>query len=376
MSNEVLTPNAAGVQSAVDKPDNIAVGMYALQRRAARSVTTGEPKISSQVINVKAQEPLPEDNTDNGNAQADPIVQEETNAETQNERDVETQMEADVLSKEVDLDSMSEQELRELADKLGSRAVARFGELTAKRKHAEEQLTALRQELAARNDKSPLDTPKIENNPFSDIDSVEKLQGKAKEIDEAIEWAEDILWNNDHMAADDAVTEVDGKEITKSQVRRVLRDAQKARKDYLPAQLSEVKAREQRSFTKQQFVEAINKELHWMSGEDNDVRKQYEILKSSPILKKATEAVPELEPYMEYMVAHAANSIYARKPIVDKQSTRINPPTLQVSTSAQGEQPETRGLKAVKDIQQRFSSSGATQDFVALRALQLSKRKN
>jgi hypothetical protein len=59
-------------------------------------------------------------------------------------------MEADVLSKEVDLDSMSEQELRELADKLGSRAVARFGELTAKRKHAEEQLTALRQELAAR----------------------------------------------------------------------------------------------------------------------------------------------------------------------------------------------------------------------------------
>jgi hypothetical protein len=282
MSNEVLTPNAAGVQSAVDKPDNIAVGMYALQRRAARSVTTGEPKISSQVINVKAQEPLPEDNTDNGNAQADPIVQEETNAETQNEREVDTQMEADVLSKEVDLDSMSEQELRELADKLGSRAVARFGELTAKRKHAEEQLTALRQELAARNDKGPLDNPKIENNPFSDIDSVEKLQGKAKEIDEAIEWAEDILWNNDHMAADDAVAEVDGKEITKSQVRRVLRDAQKARKDYLPAQLSEVKAREQRSFTKQQFVEAINKELHWMSGEDNDVRKQYEILKSSP----------------------------------------------------------------------------------------------
>jgi hypothetical protein len=106
MSNEVLTPNAAGVQSAVDKPDNIAVGMYALQRRAARSVTTGEPKISSQVINVKAQEPLPEDNTDNGNAQADPIVQEETNAETQNEREVDTQMEADVLSKEVDLDSM------------------------------------------------------------------------------------------------------------------------------------------------------------------------------------------------------------------------------------------------------------------------------
>ena len=272
---------------------------------------------------------------------------------------------------------MSEAELRELADKLGSRAVARFGELTAKRKQAEEQLNALKQELANReSQKNPLETKRIENNPFADIDSVEKLQGKASEIDEAIEWAEDVLWTNEHLAADDIVATVDGKEITKAQVRKVMRDAQKARKDFLPAQLSELQARQQRAAAKQQLSEAIRTELDWMQGEDNDTRKQFEILRESPLLKQAIKAVPDLEPYMEYMVAHAANSIYGRKPVNEtRPSARINPPSIQVSSSAQSEQPEPRAAKAVKDIQQRFSTSGATQDFIALRALQHSKRK-
>ena len=39
-------------------------------------------------------------------------------------------------------------ELRELADKLGSRAVARFGELTAKRKAAEEKLQQIEARLS------------------------------------------------------------------------------------------------------------------------------------------------------------------------------------------------------------------------------------
>jgi hypothetical protein len=192
---------------------------------------------------------------------------------------------------------MSEQDLRELAEKLGSRAVARYGELTAKRRQAEEQLNALKQELVKRDtQKDPLETKKIENNPFGDIDTVEKLQAKAKEVDEAIEWAEDILWHNEHLGAEDIVATIDGKDYTKAQVRKVMRDSQKARKDFLPAQLAEVNARQNRVAVKQQFSEAIKTELNWMQGDDNDVRKQYEILKESPLLKKAMESVPDLEP--------------------------------------------------------------------------------
>ena len=42
---------------------------------------------------------------------------------------------------------MSEEELQELSEKLGSKAVARFGALTAKRKAAEERLAVLEAEL-------------------------------------------------------------------------------------------------------------------------------------------------------------------------------------------------------------------------------------
>jgi hypothetical protein len=353
--------------------------MYALRRRGGKAEVQGEPKISTEVINVKPAEPQPKaEQEDKQVEETQPESQNYTQAETVTENEPVSQEEADVLSKkEIDLESMSEAELRELADKLGSRAVARFGELTAKRKQAEEQLNALKQELANReSQKNPLETKRIENNPFADIDSVEKLQGKAREIDEAIEWAEDVLWTNEHLAADDIVATVDGKEITKAQVRKVMRDAQKARKDFLPAQLSELQARQQRAAAKQQLSEAIRTELDWMQGEDNDTRRQFEILRESPLLKQAIKAVPDLEPYMEYMVAHAANSIYGRKPVNEtRPSARINPPSIQVSSSAQSEQPEPRAAKAVKDIQQRFSTSGATQDFIALRALQHSKRK-
>lgn len=376
MSNEVLTPNAAGEKSAVENSDNLAFGMYALRRRGGKAEAEA-PAPAEVKPEAKPAEPQPVAEQEDNQAETQPESQNETQAETVTENEPESKQGANVLSKNIDLESMSEDELRELAEALGSRAVARFGEITAKRRQAEEELNALKQELAKReSQKNPLDSKPIENNPFSDIDSVEKLQAKTREIDEAIEWADEVLWSNEHLAADDVVATIDGKEVTKAQVRKVMRDAQKARKDYLPAQLAELQARQQRSAVKNQLTEAARTELDWMQGEDNDTRKQFEILRESPLLKKAIKAVPDLEPYMEYMVAHATNSIYGRKPVNEpRQSARINPPSMRVSSAAQSEQPEPRAAKAVKEVQQRFSTSGATQDFVALRTLQLSKRK-
>ena len=59
------------------------------------------------------------------------VETDETSEEEPQEEEPES--EDDVLS-QIELDDMSDEELRELSDKLGSRAVARFGELTAKRR--------------------------------------------------------------------------------------------------------------------------------------------------------------------------------------------------------------------------------------------------
>jgi len=96
----------------------------------------------------------------------------------------------DVLS-QLDLDDMSEEDLRELSEKLGSRAVARFGELTAKRKAAEAKLKEMEARLRTKN---PLETQEVADNPYESINTVQGLQEKAKEVAEVIEWAEETLY--------------------------------------------------------------------------------------------------------------------------------------------------------------------------------------
>ena len=87
----------------------------------------------------------------------------------------------------------------------------------------------------------PLKAKRDVPNPFADLATVEELQNKAQEIDAVIEEAEELLWNNEHMAADDVIATFEGKEFTKSQVRAILRQNQKARKDHLPSRLAKFK---------------------------------------------------------------------------------------------------------------------------------------
>ena len=75
----------------------------------------------------------------------------------------ETQSEETVLS-QLDIDNLSEAELKELSEKLGSRAVARFGEMTARRKAAEERVSQLEASLKDQSEQ-PF-TREVKNNPF------------------------------------------------------------------------------------------------------------------------------------------------------------------------------------------------------------------
>jgi hypothetical protein len=280
----------------------------------------------------------------------------------------------DVLSKLPDLGELSENEINELAQKLNSRAVARYGELTAKRKQAEEQIAALQAELAKRSQGDPLSTPKVENNPFAEIKELPALQAKAKEIDEVIEWAEDQLFNNDHLGHDDVIAEVNGKEMTKAQVRAALSNARKARNKFLPAQLAEVQAQEARVHQRKAFEDKARQELNWLDGEDNDTRKQYEAIMNDPRLRDLEKAAPDIAPQLPYILAHAANSIYGRKLITETPKPKLTPPSTLTGNAAQSERPEARKSKEAEEVRKRFYETGSAKDFVALRALQLSKR--
>ena len=360
MTEEIATADAEAGKISVDK-SNISVTDFAQRRIGELAPGTEQPqeKETEEVIEQETEEVL-EESVDTEEAEAS-----EESPESE-----------DVLS-QLDLDDMSEEDLRELADKLGSRAVARFGELTAKRKAAEEKLTQL--EARLKEKPNPLETKKVENNPYGNLDTVEKLQQKAAEVDQVIEWAEDLIFESDGYGADDVVTEVEGKEWTKKDVRQSLLRARKAQKTFLPDQLSKVQLRAEGEVLTKQFDTQAKQELSWLEGEDNDLRRQFEATvgderfkKLKSVLKRET---PDIAAQLDYWFAHATNSIHGRKLVGStKKAPTLNPPKTGNPASAQSEKGMGRTAKALKELEARFKETGNAKDFANLRRLKMSNR--
>ena len=319
------------------------------------------PEVEEEVIDTVQEE-----------ASIEPTEQPKIPESEEQEEEVETNQNTDEVLSQYNLDEMSEEDLKELAEKLGSRAVARFGELTAKRKQAEEELVRLKKSMQP-NDKSFV-KDEMKDNPYNDITSIEELQNKSKEVDEVIEWAEDALFNADGYAPDDVVTEVEGKQLTKAEIRNALLNARKGKNKYLPYQLQKINFIEQSKQAKQAFQNKAIEELSWLTGEDNDIRKKYEaMINDQRFQVLENQVAPDVAAQLPYIIAHAANSIYGRREI--KQNTtgvKLNPPSVGAN-SAPSSSRAKKGAKALADLNSRFRESGDKNDFIKLRTLQLTK---
>ena len=224
MTDEIPTENSASVETAVENT-NITASDFVTRRLGSTPEPTPTEEQSTEEV---VQEEAPEVEAE--------VVEEQ--GETPAEAPAE-----DVLS-QLDLDDMSEADLRELSEKLGSRAVARFGELTAKRKAAEERVSLLEAKMQQATD--PLKAPEtVANNPFASLNTIEALQEKAEEVNSVIEWAEDTLFQADGYSPEDVVVTIDGQELTKADVRKSLLNSRKSRDKFLPSQLKTVQAKEQ-----------------------------------------------------------------------------------------------------------------------------------
>jgi len=354
MTDEIAPDIAESVKNPVD---NISPSDFAVRRLGQKDET--QEAVASEQIQETPESVVEEAET-----------QEETEQLTQQVSEESTNND---LS-QYNLDEMSEEDLRDLSDKLGSKAVARFGELTAKRKQAEEKLAELQKQLSENKD-DILNKPKaIENNPYSSLKTVEELQDKSQELNDIITWAEEALFESDGYSADDVVTEVEGKEVTKAQVRKSLLQARKARDQFLPDQLNQVQKIETSKQVKEAFAQQAEKELSWMTGDDNDTRRNYEAMLNDKRFINLQETVdPDISAQLPYIIAHAANSIYGRKLIKDTKSVNLNPPKTG-ATSAPTVSRTKKSQKALADLNSRFKNSGSKGDFISLRTAQLSKQ--
>jgi hypothetical protein len=273
----------------------------------------------------------------------------------------------DVLSK-IDLESLSDDELSALREKLIPGAEKRIHELTAKRKLAEE-------EFAAYQAQNPLDQPdEITENPFNDLETVEDLQAKFKESKQIFKWADDLLDDNGLAAPDDVIFTEGGKEFTKAQIKQAKREADEAMEMYLPDRLQSLQKVQQAAQIKTQLQEKAKADLEWMKDEDSEVYKKYSAELEGPMYQKLIETAPaEVAAYLPYVIAHAANSLYgglqsAKKEVVQEEAVqasefRTEPPKSAQPAAAAPRTKNTAKSKAIEELHKRYKKTGNPDDW-------------
>lgn len=263
------------------------------------------------------------------------------------------------------LDSLPEAEVSALAEKLRSKSLSRFGELSKEKKTLAARLAELEQE----REKGFAAKTKPENNPYANIETVEALEQEFQRVTGHVEWAEALLEDREGSHPEEVVyTDAAGKEYTKAAIKQSLRDARKAKDVFINEQYKQIKTKEQRKVQRSLVAEKAAAELPWMKGDDNDTRRQYEGLKESVKFEAIEQADPEFAVHLERILAHAANSMFngQKASATAKLTAALNPPSSPNFSGAAPQRANPNADRALKEIEERFAKTQSSNDWLAL----------
>jgi len=287
-------------------------------------------------------------------------------AETQ--PDAQTENVLSKLMKELEatpLESLPDTLVSALAEKLRSKSLSRYGELTKRAKTAEEKLAEFQQE----QEKGFAAKVKPESNPYANVETVEALEAEFQKISGHVEWAEGLLEDREGAHPEEIVyTDASGKEYTKAAIKQSLRDARKAKDVYINEQYKQLMQREQRKVLRTMASEKATEELPWMKGDDNDTRRQFDALKQSVKFDAIEQADPEFAVQLERILAHAANSMFSTQQAATKAKPRValTPPSSPSPSGAIATRANPNVDRTLRDLETRFAKSQSANDYAEL----------
>ncbi len=266
-------------------------------------------------------------------------------------------------SGEIDLLSLTTEQIQQLAKKGRSRLLQRIGELTAKNKALEE---------SARTETKPLPKaiPAAEN-PFSNLKTVEDVKAKYDELEKVAEDTDRLLEDHEDYGADDIIT-LGNKEFTKKDIRAANRNARQAMLKFLPAQAAELERANRRKEYEEEYNAAIPVEIPELANAESPLAKQYQAIIADPLIDQIRQAVPEIAPQLGYLLAHAVRSMSLKKPlktasaIVPGIAAKAKVPGIPVGTAAAKSGGNT-GRDNVKRASARFEETGSEEALIAAR---------
>lgn len=295
-------------------------------------------------------EEQPEEEVSEDEEEEVPAESEETEAEEEAEEEEE--------ESEVDLLSLTTEQIQALAKKGKSRLLQRIGELTAQKKALEEKIQSQPQVK---------EVPQ-EENPFREIQSFDDLKAKYQELERTLETTDALLEEYEDYRADDIIL-VGDKEFTKQQIRKANRNSRDALTKYLPAQQAHLQQIAQMEQLKGQYIAAAEDEVPDIKDESTPVGKQFRDLVSDPLIEKLRKQVPEIGYQIEYILAHAANSINGgtrikKQPAVGNR-LKVSPSSSPFGAGAA--KSSTSSKSKVVDAYSRFEKSGSPEEWIAAR---------
>jgi len=329
--------NPEATAEAIESVSNLSFEELVAQRTARQNP---EPESEEQ----------PEEEVTETEEEEIPTEEEETETEEEPEEEEE--------ESEIDLLSLTTEQIQSLAKKGKSRLLQRIGELTAQKKALEEKIQS----------QPEIKEVPQEQNPFREIQSFDDLKAKYKELEKTLDSTDELLEEYEDYRSEDIIL-VGDREFTKQQIRKANRNAREALTKYIPAQQAHLQQIAQMEQLKGQYIAAAEEEVPDIKDESTTVGKQFKDLVSDPLIEKLRKQVPEIGYQIEYILAHAANSINGGTRI-KKQPAVANKLKISPSSSPFGAgaaKSSTSSKTKVADAYNRFEKSGSPEEWVAAR---------
>ena len=250
-----------------------------------------------------------------------------------------------VLSKfKIDLDTLSEEEAKDLAKALNASAVKRFGRLTAQKKALLAENQELQAQAQAKDQTASTEQPDfLKDNALHNVTDVPGLTKEVENLTTLIEWTEEGLENEVDYDDDgnEFVAKEGDKTYTKADLRRIRANARKILRKDAPARQKWIA---ERTESDQHAIKTFS----FLSDGESEEYKLFMQTKDNPLYKPLVEHLPNGNFALGLMI-EGMKAIQARQ--VDSSKPKPKPKAPVASAEAGAAKPRTENSQRKKALQ-------------------------
>jgi hypothetical protein len=265
-----------------------------------------------------------------------------------------------VLSKfNIDLDSLSEDETKELAKSLSLSAVKRFGDLTAQKKALAQENAELQAQAQAKPEPANNESPSfLKDNALHNVNDVQALTKEVENLTTLVEWAEEGLENEVEYDdnGDEYVAKDGDKTYTKADLRRIRANARKVLRKDAPARQKWI---EERTQSDQHAIQTFD----FLSDGESEDYKLFMQVKSNPLYQPLVEHLPNGNFAVGLMI-EGMKALQARQVNSSKPKPKPKAPVASVEAgSAKPRTENSQRKKAIQSAKDKFEKTGNMADY-------------